>query len=163
MINLYELLNVKPSASPDEIKSAFRRAAIHSHPDRSGDTALFVKIKEAYEILSDSECRAKYDEERLAWMRKIGAIGCNECGQANTITRRPAAGQIIRCAKCKTPFHLNFGEILNAQKQSLVNESARLVDEIGIDLANLAADAVRAGVERLRGRLGLERKSKSKG
>ncbi|HUA13272.1 MAG TPA: molecular chaperone DnaJ [Candidatus Sulfotelmatobacter sp.] len=58
----YEVLGVSKSASADEIKKAFRRAAIEHHPDRGGDETKFKEINEAYEVLKDSEKRKRYDQ-----------------------------------------------------------------------------------------------------
>ena len=62
----YEVLGVSRSASADEIKSAYRRLARKYHPDvNQGDPASEEKFKEvsgAYEILSDSEKRARFDQ-----------------------------------------------------------------------------------------------------
>ena len=62
----YEVLGVDKTASDDEIKRAFRKLAVKYHPDiNQGDKeaeAKFKEINEAYQILSDSEKRAKYDQ-----------------------------------------------------------------------------------------------------
>jgi DnaJ-class molecular chaperone len=58
----YEVLGVGKDASADEIKKAFRRAAIEHHPDRGGDEAKFKEINEAYEVLKDTEKRKRYDQ-----------------------------------------------------------------------------------------------------
>ncbi|HUY85403.1 MAG TPA: molecular chaperone DnaJ [Candidatus Dormibacteraeota bacterium] len=58
----YEVLGVGKDASPDEIKKAFRRAAIEHHPDRGGDEAKFKEINEAYEVLKDTDKRKRYDQ-----------------------------------------------------------------------------------------------------
>jgi molecular chaperone DnaJ len=58
----YDVLGVKKDASPDEIKKAFRRAAVEHHPDRGGDETKFKEINEAYEVLKDSEKRKRYDQ-----------------------------------------------------------------------------------------------------
>ncbi len=58
----YEVLGVKKDASADELKKAFRRAAIEHHPDKGGDEAKFKEINEAYEVLKDSSKRQRYDQ-----------------------------------------------------------------------------------------------------
>jgi DnaJ-class molecular chaperone len=136
MQNLYVVLGVSPNATPEELKSAFRRCAREAHPDAHGDSARFLEIKEAYVTLGDAAKRALYDQERRAWMGQIGAVECSSCGHANRITRRPAEGQTVRCWYCKTPLQLSFNDIVKAQRQSLVSETARLVDEVGVDLVS---------------------------
>jgi curved DNA-binding protein len=61
-MDYYEILGVNRTASEKEIKTAFRKLAAKHHPDKGGDTKKFVEIKEAYEVLSDSEKRAMYDQ-----------------------------------------------------------------------------------------------------
>ena len=58
----YDVLGIKKDSSADEIKSAFRKAAIEHHPDRGGDEAKFKEVNEAYEILKDPEKRKRYDQ-----------------------------------------------------------------------------------------------------
>ena len=65
--DFYKLLGVDKNASEAEIKKSYRRMAMKFHPDRNTDDpqkaeAKFKKIKEAYEILSDSKKRAAYDQ-----------------------------------------------------------------------------------------------------
>jgi curved DNA-binding protein CbpA len=49
--SLYEVLNLQPSASASEIRSAYRHAALHAHPDKGGSVAAFHSITLAYEVL----------------------------------------------------------------------------------------------------------------
>jgi curved DNA-binding protein len=64
-MNYYEELGISKSASDEEIKRAYRKLAHKYHPDKGGgaeDAAKFKKINEAYQVLSDKQKRAQYDQ-----------------------------------------------------------------------------------------------------
>ncbi len=62
----YEVLGVAKSANADEIKKAYRKAAIKFHPDKNPDDKVaeenFKEAAEAYDVLSDDQKRARYDQ-----------------------------------------------------------------------------------------------------
>lgn len=59
----YEILGVSKTASADEIKKAFRKAAVKYHPDKEGgDETKFKEVNEAYEVLKDQQKRQRYDQ-----------------------------------------------------------------------------------------------------
>lgn len=65
MKNYYEILTIHRSASREELKKAYRLAATKIHPDKnnhSNATQSFIELTEAYEVLSDSSRRKRYDE-----------------------------------------------------------------------------------------------------
>ena len=79
----YETIGVSRSASADEIKKAYRKLAKKHHPDANPDDPgaqkKFAEITEAYEVLSDTEKRQKYDQFGSNWS-KVGGGGGSPFG-----------------------------------------------------------------------------------
>jgi len=67
-LDLYKTLGVKPEASPDEIKKAYRKLAKQYHPDSTGGDkakeSRFKEVSQAYDVLGDTKKRAQYDAVR---------------------------------------------------------------------------------------------------
>ncbi len=76
----YDILGVPKSATSADIKSAYRKAALKSHPDRNkeaGAEAKFKEINEAYEVLGNEEKRKAYDQFGHAAFQQGGPGGGN--------------------------------------------------------------------------------------
>jgi len=98
-MDYYKLLGVEKTASPEEIKKAYRKLALKHHPDRNKGNKdaeeQFKKISEAYAVLSDKEKRQQYDT--------VGAAGFQQRYSQEDIFRNADLGDILR------EFGLNFG------------------------------------------------------
>ena len=71
----YEVLGVQREASPEDVKRAYRQAALRHHPDRSrepGAEERFKEAAEAYEVLADTEKRRRYDRFGHAGLQGVG-------------------------------------------------------------------------------------------
>lgn len=76
MKDYYSTLGVARTATPDEIKKAYRKLASQHHPDKGGDTAKFQELEEAYRVLSDPDQRAAHDNPRP----DFGGFGFRQAG-----------------------------------------------------------------------------------
>ena len=72
---LYDLLGLPKGASKEEIKKAYKRKALETHPDRGGDPEVFKQVNHAYTVLHEDDKRSRYDQ--------LGDDGFEAMGGAN--------------------------------------------------------------------------------
>jgi len=75
-LDYYAILGIPRSASVEDIRRAYREAALRLHPDKNpGEEAaeLFLQVNRAYELLSDSEQRSAYDQQLLAMEMELAS------------------------------------------------------------------------------------------
>jgi len=140
----YQVLDVPRTASEADIKKAYRRLAMKFHPDRNPDdheaTDKFKEVKEAYEVLTDAQKRAAYDQFGHAGIEGMRGGGAGGPG----FDPRDAFGDI---------FGDVFGDIFGAGRRGrsqvyrgadlryeleLSLEKAVFGDTVNIDFATLA-------------------------
>jgi len=125
-VDYYEILQVHPKAHPEIIKRAYRTLVreLHGHPDLGGSHEQAVLINRAYEILSDPEARAEYDEFRTQFMAQplrprpsptarptyrpqpgygYQIVNCPSCGTRNRVPRAATPAR-ARCGHCGAPL-----------------------------------------------------------
>ena len=100
----YKILNVSPSASDDEIKTAYRNLAKRLHPDLNpgvDTTAIFQKVNEAYSVLSDPIQRAKYSKRVDSNQSQPNNSG----HQKEYTNQKESVLEPYRCSACNCVSH----------------------------------------------------------
>ena len=99
---LYQTLDLLPSATDSEIRSAYRRCALSTHPDKGGSAEAFRSVVTAFETLIDRSQRAAYDQlrSRPTSSTEPGGLG----SVRKDLPKRPAeAAKSVRPPKVKRP------------------------------------------------------------
>jgi curved DNA-binding protein CbpA len=126
----YEVLDVAPLATSDEIKNAYHALALRFHPDRfhQSDPQLrnsvesaFARIAQAYETLSDQSSRSAYDSRRSPKPPATGAPA-TQASDANGAKRQAPHADVIRA-------ETSFQNGLDALKRSRHDEAIRFLAE----------------------------------
>jgi curved DNA-binding protein len=93
----YEMLDVAPSATTADIRKAFRSLAFIYHPDLAGPEAnnpgLFIRIREAYEVLVDEDRRKAYDSELVEERRHESDAARQQAARVVNV-ERPRAREV---------------------------------------------------------------------
>jgi len=123
----YDTLGITKTATPEEIKRAYRKLASQHHPDKGGDTAKFQEIEEAYRVLSDAEKRAQYDNPQpnnIHFNFNHGDINLDDIfsrfGFGNPFANHPHFRQQERRNKdIRADIQCQLHETLNPQSKTL--------------------------------------------
>ena len=144
----YDILGISKSASESEIKKAYRKKAIKYHPDKNpGDSSAeenFKKAAEAYEVLSNSEKRSKYDQFGHSAFDGSGGFGGGGMNMDDIFSQ---FGDIFGSA-----FGGGFGGFGGGQRRS---KGSNLRIRVSLELKEIAL-----GVEK---KIKVKRKIKAKG
>ncbi len=141
--NYYEILGVAENASPDEIRTAFRRLAKKHHPDvNPGDKAAegrFKEVNEAHEVLGDEKKRAEYDAIRKG-------VFTGGSGAGGPFRWHSGPGVDARGYSYGEAFDLGdvFGDLFRGGgARHAAPRGADLTMELSVDFLDMAKGAVR--------------------
>ena len=122
----YKILGVERSASADDVRKAYRKLAMQYHPDRNpGDKQAeekFKEINEAYQVLSDTQKRARYDQLGSAysnWQQRGGSPGDFDWGQ--WFSGQPGAGG------APGGVHVEYGDLNDVFGQDIFSDFFRSI------------------------------------
>lgn len=160
MINHYGILGVGLSATMDEVKSAYRKRAREVHPDlsRSGSRDFHL-VEAAYRLLRDPVRRAEYDRQLRVWLASVCKVLCEGCGVANQIPAIPA-GFHARCGHCNGALPIDEAQRRATVRAAIGLQVAGFVEDVGSELAAMARDAAIEGLDRLRIRIGISKRTR---
>ncbi|HEY0866573.1 MAG TPA: DnaJ domain-containing protein [Fimbriimonas sp.] len=116
----YETLGVKPNATSQEIRSAYRKLVLKHHPDRSSDPAskaIFLRATEAYGVLNDDERRKLYDQElQIAAQRRKAAQAPPSAKRTTTQRQPPPRVSPLSVELSRLTLLYNRGQYSEAEK-----------------------------------------------
>ena len=128
----YEVLGVNRDASDEDIKKAYRKLAMKHHPDRNPDNPKaeehFKEAKEAYEILSDAQKRAAYDQYGHAGVDPQAGMGGGRRRRLRRFRRclrRHLRRHLRRRRRRRRPLNVYRGADLRYNLEITLEEAAR--------------------------------------
>ena len=120
--SLYDVLQLDSAASAAEIRSAYRRAALLSHPDKGGTSEGFNKVSFAFDVLSNVATRAQYDQQRS---KSQAARKSKDKARVSTVTK-PRPRHVSAEGKCFTIRVRKAFEQLRSALQSASSDQRRV-------------------------------------
>jgi len=131
----YAALGVQSSADASDIRKAYKKRALQTHPDKGGDEEEFKRVGAAYAVLSDQEKRRDYDEMRTDGLRQgerdqtdYQATGFNSAFDAPFFGQRWDPGEKFSMDDARAQFDRFFGT--QSPFANLSTPAARKVTQI---------------------------------
>lgn len=145
--NPYEVLGVDPHASPEEIRTAFRRLAAQHHPDRNPDDAgasdRFKELNLAHQILSDPDKRAAFDR----WGTSAFTPGGNRGAGAGVVDFGSVEGMFGDFLEAIGMRSADRGDVRQRVKLSLEEAALGCTRELGYTRVDLCTKCAGDGAE----------------
>lgn len=127
----YDILQVPPNATLEDIKKAYRRLALQYHPDtaenNNGNPQLFLEIKEAYDVLSDTKKRQAYHYKKFYRQVEQEAIIT-----AEYIAEQ--AKQLAAFTAVLDPYRMDYDLLYRLVFQLLSSTNRKLIEKANIHL-----------------------------
>jgi curved DNA-binding protein CbpA len=90
--DFYGVLGVSAHCTAEELKAAYKRRALATHPDKEGGSeAAFKALGEAHAVVSDANARAVHDADVRDWQRRHAAAWARQQAQQQAAAAAPAA------------------------------------------------------------------------
>ncbi|CAE8642355.1 unnamed protein product [Polarella glacialis] len=102
LLNFYGALGIDESASESDVRSAYRRRALATHPDKGGEAEVFRLVVQAFELLADPPRRLAYDH-KLRLLRGADGQGHGKCTTtASSSAAAPAAPAAAQASRAES-------------------------------------------------------------
>ena len=157
--NCYLVLDVSPTASPQELKSAWRSASRRNHPDLGGSHNAMVRVNAAYDVLSDPVARVAHDlfwhvgAAARAWVPRPQAPAAPRPASSQAEARRatdpkreptPRAKEGSRGSEPLGSVRARVRERINQESERIRSEVSSRAAKFATDYARMVADSRRA-------------------
>src|SRR6185437_2885665 len=127
--DLYGILGVARTASPEDIKTAYHAKAKETHPDMGGTAEAFTAVQRAYDVLSDPQRRDAYDHGATIEDKRVDDV--------TTSALRIIEQMMAQALQQITPDGSVYDNVLDRMRSALTESRASLVDAIGQSKAEI--------------------------
>lgn len=130
----YQTLGVDRSASPEDIKRAYRRLASQHHPDKGGDTARFQQIEEAYRVLGNPDARQQYDNPQAQFSHGFGSHPFNFQDVFSMFAQGNFPGHHPRRNHIRMTVWISLRDVAQGGSRTLSIATAQATSNVQVDI-----------------------------